>query len=115
MEKKTYNNVTFEYIFWKKVFLIGKNLYDAISNIKNQIPKCGIIIGDLSFNNPNVFYEVGYAEALNKKLILITPDREKTPFDLKQYNNIELNLQNKEKFKIELKNSILNIYKNLED
>ena len=33
--------------------------------------------------NPNVFYEVGYAHALNKRVILLTETAEDIPFDLK--------------------------------
>ncbi len=33
--------------------------------------------------NPNVFYEVGYAHALGKIVLLLTQNAEDIPFDLK--------------------------------
>jgi hypothetical protein len=41
--------------------------------------------------NPNVFYEVGYAHALGKNVILLTKNSEDIPFDLKHYPHIVYN------------------------
>jgi hypothetical protein len=38
--------------------------------------------------NPKVFYETGYAHALNKKVILLTQNADEIPFDLKHYPHI---------------------------
>ena len=38
--------------------------------------------------NPNVFYEVGYAHALQKEVILLTQDADDIPFDLRVHNHI---------------------------
>jgi len=38
--------------------------------------------------NPNVFYEVGYAHALGKTVILLTRNTDDIPFDLKHYPHI---------------------------
>jgi nucleoside 2-deoxyribosyltransferase len=35
------------------------------------------------------FYELGYAHALNKPVILLTRDRDSVPFDLQGVNNLE--------------------------
>jgi nucleoside 2-deoxyribosyltransferase len=43
----------------------------------------------MTTNNPNVFYELGYAHALSKPVILITRDRVSVPFDLRGVNNLE--------------------------
>ncbi|TDN99852.1 hypothetical protein [Sunxiuqinia elliptica] len=59
-----------------------------LSRIYNQIQKADIIIADLSTKNPNVFYETGYAHALNKNVILLTQNSEDIPFDLKHYPHI---------------------------
>lgn len=59
-----------------------------LSRIYNQIEKADIIIADLSNKNPNVFYETGYAHALNKNVILLTQKSEDIPFDLKHYPHI---------------------------
>lgn len=47
-----------------------------------KILKSEMVICDLSTNNANVFYELGLRQAFNKKTVLITDGREKTPFDL---------------------------------
>jgi nucleoside 2-deoxyribosyltransferase len=43
----------------------------AIEDIKRQIAECRVVIAEITPGNPNVYYEVGYADALNKPLILI--------------------------------------------
>lgn len=59
--------------------------------IYNQIAKADLIIADMTGKNPNVFYEVGYAHALNKPTILLTQKSEDIPFDLKDYPHIIYN------------------------
>lgn len=59
-----------------------------LERIYNQIAKADIIIADMSGRNPNVFYETGYAHALDKQVILLTQDADDIPFDLKHYPHI---------------------------
>ncbi|OFX24782.1 MAG: hypothetical protein A2033_03900 [Bacteroidetes bacterium GWA2_31_9] len=54
-----------------------------IDDIINSINDADYIVADLSVQNPNVYYELGYAHALQKKVILITQDISLLPFDLK--------------------------------
>ncbi|PKM66197.1 MAG: hypothetical protein CVU95_12765 [Firmicutes bacterium HGW-Firmicutes-2] len=63
-----------------------------LDRVYNQINTADIIIADLSDRNPNVFYEVGYAHALGKKVILLTKRAEDIPFDLKHYPHIIYNV-----------------------
>lgn len=60
----------------------------VLSRIYNQIATSNLIIADMTGRNPNVFYEVGYAHALNKRVILLTQREEDIPFDLKLYPHI---------------------------
>lgn len=54
-----------------------------ISNIREQISKCTFAIADITGWKPNVFYEIGFAHALNKKVILIKNKKiRKLPFDI---------------------------------
>lgn len=59
-----------------------------LDRIYNQINKADIIIADMSTKNPNVFYEVGYAHALNKNVILLTQSENDIPFDFKHFPHI---------------------------
>lgn len=58
-------------------------------NIIESIKNADIMIADITGNNPNVFYELGYSHAINKKVILITQDRKNTPFDIYGIRSIE--------------------------
>lgn len=59
-----------------------------LQRIYNQINKADIVISDMTSRNPNVFYETGYAHALDKRVILLTQKSEDIPFDLKHYPHI---------------------------
>lgn len=59
-----------------------------LERIYCQIDEADIIIADLSGQNPNVFYEVGYAHAKGKICILLTSKTEDIPFDLKHKRHI---------------------------
>jgi nucleoside 2-deoxyribosyltransferase len=57
---------------------------DILERIYNQIMAADLIIADMTGKNPNVFYEVGFAQARGKLCTLITSDSNDIPFDLKQ-------------------------------
>jgi hypothetical protein len=59
-----------------------------LTRIYNQIAKADIIVADMTGRNPNVFYEVGYAHALGKQVVLLTQNSDDIPFDLKHYSHI---------------------------
>lgn len=60
---------------------------DRITNIiLNEIRDCDILIADLSYERPNVYYEIGYAHALNKKPILYRRQGTRLHFDLSVHN-----------------------------
>ena len=57
-----------------------------IDTIEEKIKASTICVADITMNNPNVWYEVGFALASNKTTILICSD-ERTddfPFDIRQ-------------------------------
>lgn len=54
-----------------------------LDRIFNQISKADVIVADMTGRNPNVFYEVGYAHALGKIVLLLTKTSDDIPFDLK--------------------------------
>lgn len=59
-----------------------------LEHIYRQIEAADIIIADMSGQNPNVFYEVGFAHAKEKLCILLTNNSEDIPFDLKHHRHI---------------------------
>ncbi len=63
--------------------------YDGIlDRVFNQINKADVIVADMTGRNPNVFYEVGYAHALGKIVILLTQNADDIPFNLKHRQHI---------------------------
>jgi hypothetical protein len=59
-----------------------------LERVYNQIAKADLLIADMTGRNPNVFYEVGYAHALGRPVILLTQKSDDIPFDLKHYPHI---------------------------
>ena len=59
-----------------------------LERIYRQIEAADIIVADMSGQNPNVFYEVGFAHAKEKLCILLTKNPADIPFDLKHHRHI---------------------------
>ncbi len=60
-----------------------------IEDIKKQILESRVIIAEITPHNPNVYYEIGYADALDKPIILISDRKEGLkPFDVRAYRTI---------------------------
>src|SRR2546430_908292 len=59
-----------------------------LDRIFNQINKSDVIVADMTGRNANVFYEVGYAHALGKIVLLLTQDVNDIPFDLQHRQHI---------------------------
>jgi hypothetical protein len=65
------------------------NTHQIIDAVHNHIQTCGFVIADLTNQRPNVYYEVGYAKGLDKKLILTSKKSTPVHFDLYGYNRVE--------------------------
>lgn len=61
--------------------VFGSNV--IMDDITKSIRRARLIIADLTDRNPNVFYEVGIAHALNKQVLLMTQSIDDVPFDLR--------------------------------
>lgn len=68
------------------------NQQNILQDIVEGIYQANIVIADLTGLNPNVFYELGLAHAMNKKVIIITQDLGELPFDIKSYRAVEYSL-----------------------
>lgn len=67
----------------KMIFVEG-----MMEKLYQQIEAADIVIADMSDRNPNVFYEVGFADATGKLCILLTRKADDIPFDLKHRRHI---------------------------
>jgi len=59
--------------------------------IFSGIVSADIVIADTMGNNPNVLYEIGMAHAMNKPVIIINPDGNELPFDIRHFTYIPYN------------------------
>lgn len=63
-------------------------LGSMLERIYSQISRADILVADMTGRNANVFYEVGYAHALGKNVVLLTSVAQDIPFDLKHFPHI---------------------------
>jgi hypothetical protein len=107
-KKKVFFIMPFEDQFFKIFELIKRKfgtLYDfshsgdnlnqqsIVRDIIQSLSESDIIIANLTGLNANVFYELGIAHTLNKKVIIITEDISSLPFDLKAYRVQEYSME----------------------
>jgi len=84
---------------------------EIIEDIWEYINKAKIIIADVTGRNSNVFYELGIAHTVGKKVIILTQFDNDVPFDLKYFRYFKYT-DNEEGWKI-LKTSIKNTVETL--
>lgn len=77
-----------------------------IVDILKHVYDCKMAICDLSARNPNVFYELGFRQAFNKKTVLMIDEKTTRPFDISairsfQYqSSLRIDLVNEAKEKL---------------
>ena len=59
--------------------------------MQREIQQAEVVIAEITSANPNVFYEVGYAHALNKPTILLAQRGAPPPFDISSFQVIYYN------------------------
>jgi hypothetical protein len=57
-------------------------------DIQHEIADATAVVAEISAPNSNVFYELGYAHALNKPTILLAQRGQELPFDIRSYRVI---------------------------
>lgn len=64
--------------------LVGglENLYDFSSNVINYIKKCNLFIAVITSQDPNIFFEVGYALGGRKQVLIVCSPNIDLPPDL---------------------------------
>lgn len=80
-----------------------------VETILERIAKSEIIFADLSEKNSNVYYELGVAHSLRDEdaVILITSDKENSPFDINHRYILSYDNRNLMKFRSDLKRRII--------
>lgn len=82
-----------------------------LDKIRSQVLGADVIIGDISGKNANVFYELGYAHAFKKPVILLTQDPpEEAPVDVRQFEVVHYDLADDRNLIAKLDNAIHNVF-----
>jgi hypothetical protein len=82
-----------------------------LEKIRDQILQADVIIADITYRNPNVFYELGLAHAAETPVILITQDDIKdAPTDVRHLEFIVYDLGRHGEFLAKLDNAIHNVF-----
>ncbi|MEG0693195.1 MAG: hypothetical protein RR444_08975 [Oscillospiraceae bacterium] len=83
---------------------------DIFPNILKQICKASLIIANINGRNPNVLYELGIVQALDKPVILISKSSNKIPADIKSKRFIIYKTE--EELVLNLKSELIKIFIN---
>jgi len=59
-----------------------------LGDIKRHVAQAAVVIAEITPLNANVFYELGYADALNKPLVILAQSGTKLPFDIQGYRTV---------------------------
>ena len=71
-----------------------------INDIQNGIASCDVCLAEISTDNPNVWFELGYAIASDRQVVLLCSDEreERYPFDVQHRSIIEYGTQSSSDF-----------------
>lgn len=61
---------------------------DILSEIQKNIKGADVIIADVTGKNPNVYYEIGYAHALGRPVVLVAASAEELIFDIRNMRHV---------------------------
>lgn len=87
---KTYLNPVLEPLGYEVLRADILNTVDRIDqSVIEQLNNSELVIADLSGNNPNVMFELGYRIAIDKPTILITQDLSELPFDIQNLRTLQ--------------------------
>lgn len=72
-----------------------------IEDIERGIRKADVCLADISTDNPNVWFEVGFAIATGKPIVLVcSSDRQKFPFDVQHRSIIRYKTESRNDFSV---------------
>ena len=84
------------------------------AHIERAVSSADFIIADITGNNPNVMYELGFAMATGKNVIIISQDVHKAPSNLAGYLILQYDKRHWERFTMDLSKRIILIVSQLE-
>jgi hypothetical protein len=61
---------------------------DILQEIYKHIKNARLVVAEVSQQNSNVFYEIGFAHAIDKPVVLLAKDVSSSPFDISGLNHI---------------------------
>lgn len=94
-----------------EIFATGK----IIDQVWSGITAAKVLVAELTGRNPNVFYELGLAHALNKPVVLVSSNQEDVPFDLQHIRVIYYDMRDPfwgEKLVAKVSENIISALKN---
>jgi hypothetical protein len=71
--------------------------------IRSEIVRAGVIVADITESNPNVLYELGYADGKSKNPVILNQHPEASPFDLAAQRQLQYNIDNEHSFRENLR------------
>ena len=81
---------------------------DVLQHILQLITRSRVVIANLDGRNPNVFYELGIAQALDKPVLSVSSTPEGAPFDVR--TNRIIFWQNSQELRQKLRDELLKIF-----
>lgn len=60
------------------------------AQVIEHIVNCRLVVADLSFHNPNVFYELALRHAMGKPTVHLIRTQDRIPFDIEQFRTIRI-------------------------
>jgi hypothetical protein len=87
---------------------------DVLQSIQSAIQSASLLIADVTNTNPNVMFEVGFAQAQNKPLLLVANSSRSVPFDLTRVRIIIYDVANPNEFVDRLAKAISSALENPE-
>jgi hypothetical protein len=79
-----------------KIHVYRADQIEAFGRITDQITDAirgsDVILADTTDVNPNVMWELGYAQALERKIVIVNQDITGSPFDIREWRQIEYSL-----------------------
>jgi hypothetical protein len=83
-----------------------------IEQIEEKIRSSKICFAEITVDNPNVWYELGYAFACGKDVVMVTEERQRFPFDIQHRHVLTYQTSSKsdyEKLEINIKDRLIGL------